>query len=369
MRIGIEWPSLELGEPPSRVDCVLHVVAESAYPTLTPGPRVRAAAFAPFLRERAVDLEFVAHVRADEYAVLASAGRRTAKARIVGRCARRVIGRSRPPDALLMVHRLLSLIPLPGHDPPDRVDVYDFDDALFEGSISPVNRGFGVLKHEAARCRAHLRRARLVVAGNDYLAAHATKYARRVEVVPSCIDATRHRPRRHEDVEVLTVGWMGSATTTPYLVEMLPALRAINAQGIRMRLLAVGAARLPPAPWIEQLPWTLESEPRLLSRFDVGVMPLPDDPWTRGKCGYKLLQYFASGVPAVASPVGVNSRLLESGGGVAATTTAEWRSALEEFGRDLTARREAGRAGRCLVEAEYSYLRWAPELAAMLRSL
>ena len=106
-----------------------------------------------------------------------------------------------------------------------------------------------------------------------------------------------------------------------------------------------------------------------LARFDVGVMPLPDDPWTRGKCGYKLLQYFAAGVPAVASPVGVNATLLASGGGLAATGARAWRAALEEFAGDAAARGEAGLAGRRLAESQYSYQRWAPELAALLRSL
>ncbi|MBA3748222.1 MAG: glycosyltransferase [Solirubrobacterales bacterium] len=348
---------------------MLRVVAESAYPALTPGPRVRVAALAPFLREHDVDLCFHPHVSDAEYRILGAAGSRRAKAAVVARCAGRVARRSRPPDALLMVHRLLSLVPVPGHDPPARVDVYDFDDALFEGSISAANRGFGALKRERERCLAHLRRARLVLAGNSYLASHAARHAQRVEIVPSCIDASALTPRTHSDVEIVTVGWIGSASTTPYLLEILPVLRAINARELRMRLLAVGAARLPAEPWIEQHAWSLAGEAQMLRRFDVGVMPLPDDRWTRGKCGYKLLQYFATGVPAVASPVGVNALLLERGGGRAASTPAQWRDALQELGRDASARRGAARSGRELAESEYSYQRWAPQVAAMLRSL
>ena len=327
------------------------------------------SAFSGSLREHDVELRFRSHLSEAEYVTLSNPGGRARKVRAVAACAARVAHASHPPDTLLMVHRLRSLIPVPGCDPPAHVDVYDFDDALFEKSVSPVNRGFGALKREAGRYHAYLRRARLVLAGNAYLAAHASAYAQRVEVVPSCIDAAAHIQRDHADVETLTIGWMGSASTTPYLMEILPVLRAINAQGVRMRLLAVGAARLPSEKWIEQLPWTLLAEADLLSRFDVGVMPLPDDPWTRGKCGYKLLQYFAAGVPAVASPVGVSAALLAGGGGLAAATHAEWRAALEEFANDTSMRREAGRAGRRLAETEYSYQRWAPELAAMLRSL
>ena len=345
------------------------VAAESAYPSMTPGARVRVIGFAPFLREHGVDLRFHAHVSDGEYRILAAPGDRLQKARVIASCATRVARRRRPPGALLMVHRLLSLVPVPGRDPPAVVDVYDFDDALFEGSISEHNRGFEPLKRERQRCHAHLRRARLVLAGNDYLADHARRHARRVEVVPSCIDATAFVPRTHADVELPTVGWIGSTSTTTYLLELLPVLRAINAGGVRMRLLTVGAAPLPPEPWLEQQPWTPDCEAPALARFDIGVMPLPDDPWTRGKCGYKLLQYFAAGVPAVASPVGVNATLLASGGGIAATGARAWRAALEQLAADAQARREAGLAGRRLAESQYSYQRWAPELATLLRSL
>lgn len=348
---------------------VAHVIAESAYPVSTPGARVRVAGFSPFLLEQGIELRFVSHISSDEYRVLSSPGLRLRKARVLASGAVRLARRSRQPDALLMVHRLLSLVPVPGHDPPSRVDVYDFDDALFEGSISAENRGFGMLKRERERHRAHVRRARLVLAGNDYLAAHASEHAQRVEVVPSCIDASAYVPRRHIDREVLTVGWMGSASTTRYLLDILPVLSAINASGTRMKLLAVGAAQLPAAPWIEQQPWTPSSEAQMLARFDIGVMPLPDDPWTRGKCGYKLLQYYAAGVPAIASPVGVNATLLERGGGFAVTGARAWGAAFEELARDATARRDSGLEGRRLAQAEYSYQRWAPELAAMLRSL
>jgi len=348
---------------------VLRVVGESAYPVVTPGPRVRVASFQPFLHEHGVDLRFVSHLSDEEYRVLGADGARAQKAQVIARCAARVARRARPADALLMVHRLLSLVPVPARDPPRRVDVYDFDDAIFEGSISPTNRGFETLKREGQRCRAHLRRARLVIAGNEYLAAFARRHARRVEIVPSCIDAEAYAQRSHAAVETVTIGWIGSASTTPYLLEILPVLRAMNADGARVRLLAVGAARLPSEPWIERRPWSLGSEAALLSRFDIGVMPLPDDPWTRGKCGYKLLQYFAAGVPAVASPVGINATLLGRGGGLAAGTGHEWRRALEELRADPAARADAGRAGRRLAESEYSYQRWAPELAAMLHTL
>ena len=98
-------------------------------------------------------------------------------------------------------------------------------------------------------------------------------------------------------------------------------------------------------------------------------MPLPDDEWTRGKCGYKLLQYFAAGVPAVASPVGVNRAIVGEERGMLASSNDDWFKALEMLVRDAQARREMGSNARQFVEAKYSYERWAPELAGMLKSL
>jgi hypothetical protein len=123
------------------------------------------------------------------------------------------------------------------------------------------------------------------------------------------------------------------------------------------------------ASWIEHRPWSLATEAADLASFDIGIMPLPDTDWARGKCGYKILQYFSAGVPAVASPVGVNSELIGSDRGLLAASTTDWHSALERLIDDAAERRERGAAAREFVEREYSYQRWAPELAALLHSV
>ncbi|MGA2009575.1 MAG: glycosyltransferase family 4 protein [Solirubrobacteraceae bacterium] len=348
---------------------MLEVDAGSAYPVLTAGARVRVVAYIPFLRAHGVDLRFSSYVGCDEYRLMSGGGRHLAKVAVTARCAARVSRRAQRPGSLLMVHRLLSLVPVPGRDPPPVVNVYDFDDALFDESGAAGNGRWHRLKRERRRCLEHLRRATLVLAGNEYLASHASRYAKRVEILPSCVDPSVQRLRRHRDVDVPTVGWVGSATTAPYLRELLPVFRALNRDRVTIRLLTVGAGRLPHEPWLEQRRWELESETDLLASLDIGVMPLPDDPWTRGKCGYKLLRYYAAGVPVVASPVGVNRRLLELGGGLAASSAEQWRSALCELASDPLARRQSGLAGRRLVESDFSYQRWAPELSTMLRSV
>jgi glycosyltransferase involved in cell wall biosynthesis len=143
----------------------------------------------------------------------------------------------------------------------------------------------------------------------------------------------------------------------------------MNSNQVRAKLVVVGAEEDIKAPWIESRPWSLRTEAADLASFDIGLMPLPDTEWTRGKCGYKILQYFAAGVPAIASPVGVNTNLVSDERGRLAESEWEWKRALEELIEDAEARREMGNAARTFVEREFAYQRWAPDLASLLRSL
>jgi glycosyltransferase involved in cell wall biosynthesis len=214
-----------------------------------------------------------------------------------------------------------------------------------------------------------MRAAELVLTGNRTLAGQAREYTKRVEVIPSCVDPSAQPLREHREREQLTIGWIGSHTTVAYLEPLLPLIERLNQHGQRVTLVVVGGDTGVRASWIEHRRWSLATQATDLADFDIGVMPLPDTEWTRGKSGYKLLQYFSAGVPAVASPVGVNAEFVADGRGFAASTEAEWERALTELLTDASARRERGAAARSFVEKDYSYQRWAPELAALLRSL
>jgi glycosyltransferase involved in cell wall biosynthesis len=346
----------------------VRILGATAYPLIAASARVRVAQFAPFLQQYGVDLQFAPNLSSTEYQELSSAGGVARKAAILVRSAVRA-ALTRMEQELLLVHRLRLLNPVPLLDPPRRLDAYDFDDALFEGSAANVNRRFQWTKQEARRARECVRRARLVIAGNSFLASQAMHHARRVEVVPSCVDPTGQETHRHGAREIVTVGWIGSPTTAPYLDTILPVLERINRRGLRARLVTLGATLPHTAPWLEQRPWALETQAAELAGFDIGVMPLPDNAWAQGKCGYKLLQYFCAGVPAVATPVGVNSALIGEERGLLATTPGEWEAALDELIGDPQARAQAGVAARSFVEDEYSYQQWAPRLAELLQSL
>ena len=346
----------------------LRILGETAYPATVASARVRVAAFAPPLRDHDVWLEHRPTLREADYAVLASTASPPRKALTVARSALRA-ARTGPAHDLLLIHRLRLLTPVPGLDPPRRLDVYDLDDALFLGSTGQANRHWGWAKQEARRCVAYLRKARLVTAGNEYLAGRAREWAARVEVVPSCVDPESQPLREHADTDVVRIGWIGSQTTRPYVDPVLPVLARLNSERIRFRLVLIGAPAPAREPWIEERAWSAATQAAELSQFDIGIMPLPDTEWARGKCGYKLLQYFAAGVPAVASPVGVNPELIGSERGLLAASPEEWGRALTQLGGDARERRERGALARTYVERGYSYQRWAPELAALLRSI
>lgn len=346
------------------------VLAQTAYPATAASPRVRLATFVPHLREHGVDLRYAPALSEDEYRVLTSDARALRKAGAMALSTARLIRARRPdPGQLLLIHRLRCLSPLPGIDPPTELAVYDFDDALYAGSISASNRRFASLKREAERWAAYVARARLVLAGNRHLADRAAALTSHVEVVPSCVDPSLQPVQEHGPRQTLRIGWIGSRSTSAYLDPVVRATERLSERGLGVKLVLIGAGPRDPHPLIEERPWSLDRERADLAGFDVGVMPLPDDEWTRGKCGYKLLQYFSAGVPAVASPVGVNPGLIGDDRGLLADTVDEWVRAIESLAEDDRVRQEMGSSARRFVEAEYSYQVWAPRLAALLHDL
>lgn len=249
--------------------------------------------------------------------------------------------------------------------------VVDYDDALFhqydQHRNALIRRLFG---NKIARV---MRGAELVVAGNDYLAEYARRAgARRIENMPTVIDLERYpfvsTPR--VDNNAFTIGWIGSPATANYLHTIAPALADVCAQGrARLRLIGSGPVDLPGVP-VEMLPWSEATEVDEIRRFDVGIMPLPDEPWERGKCGLKLIQYMACGLPVIASPVGVNREIVEPGvNGFLAETASEWANALRALMADAALRRQMGEAGRRKVEEHYALQVTAPRLAALLKSI
>jgi glycosyltransferase involved in cell wall biosynthesis len=246
--------------------------------------------------------------------------------------------------------------------------VVDFDDAWFhryDVHKNPIVRGLLGGKLDAI-----MRRAAVVCAGNEYIADRARQAgASRIEILPTVVDASRYPvSRASRPGNPFVVGWIGTPLTAAYLREITGALAAAS-QRYPLRLRAVGAGPLAIAGVdVETLPWSERDEATTIGGFDVGVMPLPDSPWERGKCGYKLLQYMACGKPVVASPVGVNRAIVSEGGnGFLATDVPSWTRALVALHDDPARASSMGAAGRRLVERDYDLPGASARLASILR--
>lgn len=197
--------------------------------------------------------------------------------------------------------------------------------------------------------------AAAATAGNAYLARYMAEHgARRVTPVPTVVDPRRYYPAPRPRGGRLRLGWIGTPANARYLSVVADALRLLGGDP-PVTLVTIGAPRLQGLPVPQEAhDWSEDQEAALLATIDVGVMPLVDDPFERGKCGYKLIQYMASGRAVIASPVGVNAEIVTPEVGLLATTPAEWAEAIRQLASDPARAQEMGGAGRARVEAHYS---------------
>jgi len=245
--------------------------------------------------------------------------------------------------------------------------IVDYDDALFHRYDR--HRSWLIRSLLGRKIDSVMRHAALVVAGNDYLAerARAAK-ARRVEIVPTVVDLTRYVALQSDNNHTLVIGWIGSPATSCYLSAIASVYESLTKR-FDLRFVAVGVSEeevrgLP----IEVWHWSEKTEVQSIQAFDIGIMPLEDSPWECGKCGYKLIQYMACGLPVVASPVGVNRQIIEHGSnGFLAQDVHEWVQALDRLLKDQDLRRRMGAKGRERVEAWYSLQVQAPRLEGLMR--
>jgi len=244
--------------------------------------------------------------------------------------------------------------------------VVDYDDAIHHRYQLHPNLLVRVLLGK--KIDVIMRQANTVIVGNTYLEERArVTGARRIECLPTAVDLERYRTASTREDGIFTIGWIGSPSTVEHLSLIRPVL-ADFCRDNKARLVVVGASKVgQDGVSAEFRPWSEATEVEDLLRFDVGIMPLRDEPWERGKCGYKLIQYMACARPVIASPVGVNREIVEPGvNGYLATTDQEWRTALETLRGDPDLRTRMGRAGRFKVETTYCTRVTAPRLASIL---
>lgn len=247
--------------------------------------------------------------------------------------------------------------------------VVDYDDAIFHNydvSSHPLKR---LLKN---KIKSVMRNATIVTVGNSYLGRHAMEAgAKMVEMVPTVIDLSRYpEPITRPSGTPLVVGWIGSPSTVKFLTPLLPVMARL-ALTIPIEFVIIGAnVDQTKYPFARSVQWQESTEVAEISKFDVGVMPLPDSAWERGKCAYKLIQYMACGKAVVGSPVGMNVDVIEDGvSGFLATTDGEWLAALTRLLSNEALRDAMGRRGRQLVEEKYCLDVTAPRLLQSLRTI
>lgn len=339
-----------------------------------PGQRFRIEQWARVLRLVGVRCHFVPFESRSLKQVLHVPGHHAEKARELLRCICRrakvltTIGKTW--DVIFLYRELLPVGPPVFERMLARKGipiVYDFDDSIFLPDVSEANRRFKWLRWSQktgtiCRLSAH------VIVGNQYLKDYALKHTARVTVVPTTIDTDSYTPK--DDAQIRgcpVIGWSGSLTTLKHLRSFGPALGTVR-KSLNYRLKVLGSHDFSlGGVEVESLPWNAQSEISDLKSFDVGIMPLPDDAWSRGKCGLKALQYMAVGVPTVASPVGVNSEIIEDGkNGFLASSEQEWAEKLSLLASDEDLRWKFAKEGRRTVEEWYSAKVQAPRVLEIL---
>lgn len=238
--------------------------------------------------------------------------------------------------------------------------IFDFDDAIWMQLVSAANRNLAFLK-DASKTEKIIRSAALVFAGNAYLADYARQFNREVVVIPTTIDTDSYRRVEVARDGRICIGWTGSFSTIEHLKTALPALERIRGRfGDRVTFRIIGdPAFRSEALGVQGIPWQSATETRDLSYIDIGIMPLPDNEWTKGKCGAKGLQYMAMGIATLMSPVGVNTEIIQPGvNGFLPRDEEEWVHYLSLLIEDAELRKRLGEAGRRTVEEKYSVRAW-----------
>lgn len=233
---------------------------------------------------------------------------------------------------------------------------FDVDDAVMV-QRRKISRWSQWLKNR--RFAATARAADHVVVGNEYLAERFRELGRPVTVLPTVVDPSHYRMKVHEATASPALVWIGSKSTLPYLQQWMPAIESAAKQvpGLRLITIANDTVRSDLIR-VEHRPWSRESEAFSLHSGDIGIAPTPVDQWSIGKSGFKIIQYMAAGLPSIASPVGANAQIVESGiTGLLPDSPAEWTAAIVKLALDAELRAKMGSAARAAVMQKYTLSR------------
>lgn len=233
--------------------------------------------------------------------------------------------------------------------------IYDFDDAIWLENVSTSNRMVSQLKNYS-KVSGIIKRAYKISCGNDFLCQYALKYNAHVVLNPTTIDTKKYHNQSHKHQEkLITIGWTGTHSTIKYLETLLPVFQNLEEKyTFKLRIISNQNPK-----WklnsLEFIPWNKETEIEDLNQIDIGLMPIADDDWSKGKCGFKALQYMSLGIPALVSPVGVNCKIVDHGiNGYWCASNEEWESALQILLADTALRAKMGEAAQHKIDSQFS---------------
>jgi len=350
-------------------------IVPSLYDT-SPGQRYRLEQWEWLLQARGVEITYEPFEDEALHALLYKTGSLRKKVFLVSRGFRRrlsLMRRVRDYDAVYVFREAALLGPPIFERLIKRTGVpmvFDFDDAIFVSYRSPSNGYLSYLKF-ASKTKTICRLAAQVMVGNSYLAEYASQFNPHVTVIPTTIDTEKYTvPRDKPASDRPVIGWTGSFSTVQHLDTLRDALQKL-AKRERFRLRVIGTPTYTlDGVEVEAMPWQSETELEDLGPVDIGVMPLPDDAWSKGKCGLKALQFMALGIPTICSPVGVNTDIIQDGeNGFIAASEDEWIEKLSLLLKSAELRRRLGVAGRATVEQKYSATAQAPRVYQVLESV
>ena len=342
----------------------------------SPGQRYRLEQWEPLLRERGVDITYAPFECAELNDVVYKQGQIAKKLRLVVQAlGRRAALLSKLTNYdVIYLHREAALL---GPAVFERLIhrsgvpiVFDFDDAIFLSYKSPSNGYLSYLKF-AGKTKTNCRLAAHVMVGNPYLAEYARQFNLNVSIIPTTIDTDKYKPVNIEDASgPVVIGWTGSHSTVQHLDTLRSALAKLaQRESIRLRVIGTPNYQIEGVEF-ETIMWRSETEVEDLSAVDIGIMPLPDDNWARGKCGAKALQFMAMGIPTVCSPVGVNTDIIQDNeNGLIANSEDEWIEKLSLLIRSRELRARLGKAGRQTIEQRFSAAVQAPRVYEVLESV
>lgn len=353
----------------------MRILFWAPYPTEGPSNRYRVEQYLPYLTSAGIDYSLHPFWTAAGYKILYKPGNIIKKVLffIIGTVLRLTdlltifrydlvfIHREAYPIGGARIENLLSFLKKPF--------IFDFDDAIFLPSTSPHNN-FTERFKRPEKVPVIIEKSVHVIAGNRYLEKFALQYNGATAMIPTSVDTDRYRPFAKSIANKVTIGWIGSFTTSVFLNTVKNVLIRISGEynNVYFRFIG-GGSQLTGIPNMTVKPWSMESEKKDLEAFDIGIMPMADTEWAKGKCGFKAILYMSMAIPCVCSAVGANNDIVTDGvNGFLVRTEDEWVDRLSRLIKDPALRKKIGDAGRRTVEDLYSVKANAPRILRIIKS-